>query len=255
MLESLCPIWNAMEAGHGLGLERGMKKGEFRVDDYDESYFYGARVYKSPEGFRVYHPTRGDWEGWNIIRDLIVQTMRPQTLIDVGCARGWFIKRMLDAGVKAEGIDSSRAAWKEAATPEVQKHIKVGHLTDLEHRRYDVLTAFDVMEHIFEEDVEDAIQAMKNAAGRYIVMNICTSPDNEGTHSIKKGAPIPDDLEWLAVSGHVTIRHRPWWKGRLEDEDWEVDDEIFQKWFNHPGFQFPSWGHNNLVILKRRGAK
>jgi hypothetical protein len=111
------------------------------------------------------------------------------------------------------------------------------------------------MEHIFEEDIDDVVTAMKRAAGRFIVLNICTAPENEGNHSLKKGAPIPDDKEWLAVSGHVTIRHRPWWKGRLEDQDWEVDDDIFHKWFSHPGFNFPSWTHNNLVILTRRGAK
>jgi polysaccharide pyruvyl transferase WcaK-like protein/SAM-dependent methyltransferase len=254
MLESLCPVWEAMEAGHGLGLERGMKKGQFQVDDYDESYFYGARVYKAGNQFRVYHPTRSDWEGWGVVRDLIIQTMRPKTLIDVGCGRGWFIQRMIDAEVKAEGIDTSEAAWQDAA-PGVQPYLKVGRLGDLEHRRYDVLTAFDVMEHIFDADLDEAISAMKQAAGRYIVLNICTAPDNEETHVLKKGAPIPSDKEWLAVSGHVTIKHRSWWKSRLEDENWEVDDEIYEKWFNHPGFKFPSWQHNNLVILKRRGAK
>jgi hypothetical protein len=180
--------------------------------------------------------------------------MRPKTLIDVGCGRGWFIQRMIDAEVKAEGIDTSEAAWQDAA-PGVQPYLKVGRLGDLEHRRYDVLTAFDVMEHIFDVDLDEAISAMKQAAGRYIVLNICTAPDNEETHVLKKGAPIPSDKEWLAVSGHVTIKHRSWWKSRLEDENWEVDDEIYEKWFNHPGFKFPSWQHNNLVILKRRGAK
>jgi len=254
MLESLCPVWQAMRVSHGLGLERGMKKGEFRVDDYDSSYFYGSRVYKAGNELRVYHPTRGDWNGWDIIRDLIVQTMRPQSLLDVGCGRGWFIKRMLDMGIKVEGIDGSVAAWDDAA-PGVQSCIKVATLKDVEHRRYDVVTAFDVMEHIFEEDIDGAIAALKNAAGRFIVLNICAAPDNEGIYSIKKNGPIPDELEWLAVSGHVTIKHKSWWKGRFEDEDWEVDDEAFQKWFNHPQFKFPSWAPHNLMILRRRGAK
>jgi len=58
MLESLCPVLTAMGAQHGLGIERGMKAGEFKVDDYDDSYYFGARVFRQPHGeFMVYHPT------------------------------------------------------------------------------------------------------------------------------------------------------------------------------------------------------
>jgi len=162
---------------------------------------------------------RGDWGEWDVIRDLIVQKMKPNSLLDVGCGRGWFLKRMIEADVKAQGIDMSAAAWSSSA-PGMQQHMKVGSTKDLSHRRFDVLTVFDVMEHIFEDDLDEAIEALKQAAGRYIIFNICAAPDDENSFTIKKGEPIPSELEWLAVSGHVTIRYRSWWKARLEDEDW-----------------------------------
>jgi hypothetical protein len=253
-LESLCPIWTAMGAEHGLGIERGMKSSEFRVDDYDDTYFFGARVFRQPNGeFTVYHPTRGDWGEWDIIRDLIVTTMKPDSLIDIGCGRGWFLKRMVDAKVKAQGIDMSAAAWAECA-PGMQEHIKVGRVNEVSHRRFDVVTAFDVMEHIYLEDLDEAVAAMKQAAGKYIVMNICAARDDEDVFTIKKGEPVPPELEWLAVSGHVTIRHRSWWKNRLEDEDWESDEDMTDTWFKDSRFKFPSWQRHNIVILKRRSA-
>jgi polysaccharide pyruvyl transferase WcaK-like protein len=253
MLESLCPVWEAMGVGYGLGLERGLGAGEFQVDDYDSTYFFGSRVFKTEREFKVYHPTRGDWEGWDVIKDLVISTMNPITLVDAGCGRGWFLKRMIEADVRAEGLDASKVAWEESA-PGVKEHIKYGSFKDLAHRRYEVVTAFDVMEHIFEEDVDEAIKNLKSAAARYIVMNICAAPDNELPYTIEKGKPIPVHLEWLAVSGHVTIRHRSWWKAKLEDEDWEVDEPLVDSWFQEERFNFPSWQRHNLVILKRKEA-
>jgi polysaccharide pyruvyl transferase WcaK-like protein len=254
MLESLCPVWSAMGAGHGLGLERGMKAGEFQVDDYDESYYFGSRVFKAGNEFRIYHPTRGDWEGWDVIKDIILRTMKPETLMDAGCGRGWFLQRMLRSGIKADGIDTSRAAFSTCA-PGTAEHFKVGSFKDLAHRRFDVVTAFDVMEHVYEEDLDEVIGILKSCAGKHIVMNICCAPDNENPFTIPKGKPIPESLEWLAVSGHVTIRHRSWWKAKLEDEHWKVDENMCDGWFSDVRFKFPSWQRHNLVILSRKRAQ
>lgn len=254
MLHSLCPILTAMGAQHGLGIERGMKAKQFDVTDYDEGYYFGARLFRQPHGeFMVYHPSRGDWEGWDVIKTLIMEKMNPGSLLDVGCGRGWFLARMIGARVKAQGIDMSTAAWAHCA-PGMQQHIKVGELGDIKHRRFDVVTVFDVMEHIFEEDIEGAIRALKESAGKYIIFNICAAPDDENIHTIKKGQPVPQDMEWLAVSGHVTIRHRSWWKAKLEDEDWESDEEMTDAWFTYPAFNFGSWARHNMIILRRRRA-
>jgi len=251
MLESLCPVWQAMGLSHGLGLERGLKQDEFVVDEYDESYYFGARVYKSGGKFQVYHPSRGDWGGWDTIRDLVISTIKPTSLIDVGCGRGWFVKRMCDAGVDAQGLDGSDAACSVCA-PGMEKKIRVGTLKKLEGERYDVLTAFDVMEHIFKDELHQVIAALKKAARRYIVLNICTTPDGGPDFTIKRGESIPEELEWLAVSGHVTIRNVAWWKKILEDENWKVDKQLEDAWFQDARFDFDSWQRNNVVILKKK---
>jgi hypothetical protein len=161
---------------------------------------------------------------------------------------------MRGAGVMAEGIDLSKAAWEHCA-PGVKDHIKLGSFGDLASRRFDVVTAFDVMEHIYTEDLAEVIKAMKAAAGRFIVLNICAAPNDEPEYTIRQRKPIPVELEWLAVSGHVTIRHRAWWKARLEDDDWESAEDIVDEWFSHPGFDFSSWRRHNVIVLRRKGAK
>ena len=253
MLESLCPIWDAMGVKYGLGLERGLSNGEFVVDDYDDSYYYGARVFSAENKHRIYHPTRGDWGGWSVICNLIERTMHPQILLDVGCGRGWFVRKMLESGTKAEGVDVSIAAYEDCA-PGIKKYLKIGRIDDITHRRYDVVTAFDVMEHIYVDEIADAVQALKAAAGKYIVLNICAAPDDVSEYTIKRNQPIPSDLEWLAVSGHVTIRHRSWWKSRLEDDDWKVDEKLIDEWFADELFNFDSWKRHNIIILHRKDA-
>lgn len=254
MYESVCQVLNAMGAEHGLGIERGMKAGEFRPEDYDESYYFGVRLFWHPHfKLMVYYPSHGDWDGWKVVRDLILKNMKPKSLLDVGCGPGWFIRRMKKAGVKVQGIDLSKAAWQNSA-PGMKDSIIVGTVEDVTNRRFDVLTSFDMMEHVYEEDIPGTVASLKQAAGKYIVFNICTRTDQEQDHTIVKGEPVPSDKEWMAVSGHVTIRDHDWWKERLEDDDWVSDEAMKEEWFKNERFSFPSWKKTNVIILKRRKA-
>jgi polysaccharide pyruvyl transferase WcaK-like protein/SAM-dependent methyltransferase len=250
MLESLIPVWKAMGADHGLGLERGLKKGEFKVDDYDDTYMHGARVYKHGESFAVWDPPRCDWGGWDQVGRLVISTLRPRSVLDVGCGRGFFLKRMLNYGVPAAGLECSEAAWADAP-PEVKGIIRLAGI-DKVTVQFDVVTSFVVMEHLYEEDIANFIGHMKRISSRYIVLNICASPEGGPTRTIKRGESIPDDLEWLAVSGHVTIRHRSWWKTQFEDSLWRADEDVWHTWVT--GLGFPAWEAHNLLILKKAGT-
>jgi polysaccharide pyruvyl transferase WcaK-like protein/SAM-dependent methyltransferase len=249
MLESLIPVWQAMGADHGLGLERGLKKGEFKVDDYDDTYMHGARVYKQGNSFHVWDPPRCDWEGWNTITALLLGAVSPPptSVLDIGCGRGFFIRRLIERGVKAQGLECSEAARADAH-PLAKDVIRVARIQDIADK-YDAVTAFDVMEHLYEEDVPDFVGHMKRLARRYIIMNICASPEGGPTRTIRRGQSIPDDLEWLAVSGHVTIRHKSWWRAVFEDSVWKADDTLMNIWINRLGF--PAWEAHNILIMRR----
>ena len=248
MLESFVPVWQAMGADHGLGLERGLKKGEFRVDDYEDTYTHGARVYKNGSSFSVWDPPRCDWEGWNIIRDLTLGAVypAPASVLDIGCGRGFFIRRLGERGVVAHGLECSPIA-RDDAQPVVRPAIFLKKIQDVTDK-YDAVTAFDLMEHLFEEDVPGFIGHMKRIARRYIIMNICASPEGGPVRTIQRGQPIPDELEWLAVSGHVTIRHQSWWRKMFEDADWKTDYALMKIWSNRLGF--PAWEPHNILIMR-----
>jgi hypothetical protein len=157
---------------------------------------------------------------------------------------------MLNYGVPAAGLECSEAAWADAPA-EVKGIIKVARIDEVT-QQYDVVTSFDVMEHLYEEDIANFIGHMRRISSRYIVLNICASLEGGPTRTIKRGESIPDDLEWLAVSGHVTIRHRSWWKTQFEDSLWHADEDVWHTWVT--GLGFPAWEAHNLLILKKAGT-
>lgn len=73
-------------------------------------------------------------------------------LLDVGCAAGFFIEAALDAGFDPVGIELSPTAI-ELAQPEVRPRITCGDVNVLlasDARQFDVVTAFDIVEHTLD---------------------------------------------------------------------------------------------------------
>ncbi len=77
------------------------------------------------------------------------QDGRARTLLDVGCGTGHFLRAARQRGFEVAGIEPARASAKYAVE---QFHVPVYEMDvftiDLPEKRYDVITAWDVIEHI-----------------------------------------------------------------------------------------------------------
>ena len=106
--------------------------------EYDETYYYGA-------------------EGWN--SDLIVRSLKlfdiaskfikkDNEILDFGCNVGIFVDRCNRENYKADGLDISERSLR------ISKHSAKGNFyTPGEiNKKYDVITAFDVIEHFEDLD-------------------------------------------------------------------------------------------------------
>jgi 2-polyprenyl-3-methyl-5-hydroxy-6-metoxy-1,4-benzoquinol methylase len=82
----------------------------------------------------------------------IAQYAPGHRLLDVGCASGFFLEAALEAGYDASGIELSPVAI-EAADAAVRPRIVQGDVNTLiarDARQFDVVTAFDIIEHTFD---------------------------------------------------------------------------------------------------------
>ncbi|HEY5026287.1 MAG TPA: glycosyltransferase [Acidimicrobiales bacterium] len=111
---------------------------------YGEDY-YGTSYDQSGVPYR-----RGEklWEDlFARLASSIVATLGPHTVLDMGCATGMLVEALRDRGVDARGIDVS--AWAISQVPgSLRPFCKVGSITDELDGRYDLITCFEVLEHL-----------------------------------------------------------------------------------------------------------
>ena len=69
-------------------------------------------------------------------------------LLDVGCGPGWALERFRAAGFTVEGIDVSQEAIRRARESGLDVSVVDIEREDLGSRRYDVVVAMEVLEHL-----------------------------------------------------------------------------------------------------------
>jgi SAM-dependent methyltransferase len=108
-------------------------------------------------------------KGWlvkyNRIAEAILRDIQPQTMLDAGCAYGYMIESMRQRGVDCWGIDISEHAI-QSVNPDVQSFCRVASVLDPLPQRYDLITCFEVVEH------------MPPGQGELAIANLCRYTDD-----------------------------------------------------------------------------
>lgn len=123
----------------------------------------------------------------------LVQGLKPRYVVDFGCGRNDFIRHLRTIGIDGLGIDF---AFPEA---DVQAPM---HRVPISAGLADVVTAFDALEHLLPEEVDEVLEEMRRIAvpRGYFVISVCTRPSKR------------------QVSGenlHPTVRPTRWWLERI----------------------------------------
>jgi len=114
----------------------------------------------TPDEMRAYaerHYREGVYAEYARARSLKIATFRQRLalirkhapggrLLDIGAACGFMLEAALEAGYEPAGVEFSEEAIRLAA-PEVRGGITRGDMNDLPPGQYDVITAFDILEH------------------------------------------------------------------------------------------------------------
>lgn len=188
---------------------------------FDKDYFErGPEMEKSL--YRNYHwmPKRMFKMARAFIKEMNLK--KRETIIDYGCAKGFFVKALRRLGYQAYGVDISKYAVANA-DPEIKKYV---FLTTKGH--YDIGFAKDVLEHSLDEGfLKLVLNEMRNLADRWLVI----VPTGDGEHYT-----IP---AYEKDPSHIIKQPSKWWIEMFKKNDFA----ILQTKYRIKGIK-DKWRHN-----------
>ncbi len=138
------------------------------------------------------------------------------SFLDAGCAKGFLVRCLREAGKTSWGIDHS--AWAiDHADPVARPFLTragVDHDVMFD-RQVDVLLAFDLLSHLTEDQAGQFLTRTRTCT-RTAIVAVIASFDDEAEQSRHR----PDDDR---DRSHVTLRTRAWWHQRFLQAGWRLD--------------------------------
>jgi len=134
------------------------------LESHYHSYSYDKEHYISPVTIKSYNNLLDEFEKFR-------QTNK---ILDVGCGLGFFLETAKQRGWETEGIEYSKKAIEICKEKGIKVHESSFNLNDFEGKPFDVITSFEVIEHI-NHPVEElnAIKALLRKGGLFY----CTTPN------------------------------------------------------------------------------
>jgi len=150
---------------------------------------------------------------------------------------GGLIATVNNNGVKGSGLEFSQFAIDNAIL-DAKKYLTKCDLAQIPWpiEQHDWVLMIDVMEHIFQDDVDKVIAEAKKKAKKYIVAKICTAQLPREVWSAKKAdyeevvaQAKREGFEWLIASGHVTCQAQKFWINKFVDSNWVLREDLSEK--------------------------
>jgi 2-polyprenyl-3-methyl-5-hydroxy-6-metoxy-1,4-benzoquinol methylase len=130
---------------------------------------YGADYYAHYAAAGVSYERNAFWlDFFRKIADRLIEDFHPKTVLDAGCAIGLLVEALRDRGVEAEGIDFSEFAVNHSRE-DIRRHLTVGSITEPLAKRYDIITCFEVLEHMPRQDADQAIANLSSFTDEIIL--------------------------------------------------------------------------------------
>lgn len=167
------------------------------------------------------------------ISQSIVQDLRPQTVVDVGCGTGALLEALRRKGCQVSGLEYSSAALQHCRS----RNLDVRKF-DLERdspqgdRTFDVAISMEVAEHL-PERISDRYVALLTALSGVIVFT--AAPPGQGGND------------------HVNEQPSSYWISRFQALGFAHDDDLSRVWRDSWRQQavVAYWYYQNLMIFRR----
>lgn len=162
---------------------------------YDSAYFTAG----TKSNYKPYGP--GDWAD-ALVR--MVLTLKPRSVLDVGCATGWVVKK-LDGRTRASGFDISQ--WAIDHTVARPGRVWRGTVEDPgSWAECDLVLCTEVAEHLTDEQADALMQHAYGAGDRMLLLIATHHADGDSDAS------------------HINFHPIEWWEDLARERGWRIDD-------------------------------
>jgi SAM-dependent methyltransferase len=159
---------------------------------------FAARHFRKREALR---------QDYALLADALLDLLRFDSVLDVGCANGFLLERFAAAGKEIAGIELSPEV-AEVLPSEVAPAVVVGDFGEVPQRfpsSFDLVCCVEVAEHINPARSSELVTVVTNAARRWIYFT-AAPPGQSGR-------------------GHINCRAHEEWLGWFGEEGWRVGRE------------------------------
>ncbi len=250
------------------------QEGGFSLDRFNRPDWYGRDYFSTHKGMK-YRDASGQIHGWSYdnpsgemqAADFVTRAWKKmfgaKNLLDVGCGRGTIIAYARMNRMEAYGFDFSDWALGEGLYSGCSLDwVKVHDATQpwpYADAYFDLVTALDFFEHIFIEDLPLVEAELLRVSKKWCFLLIAVSgsgglqgQEPEG-YVIRKGQPVPIELEANAVAGHVLVKPKKFWVKRFDALGFNENKEMLHKFSQlvYPPM-IKNWWHNAILILEKK---
>ena len=142
-----------------------------------------------------------------------IKNRNPKSVIDIGGARGYIVKRLNDQGIPSTCMDISEHCYHTRATDSFILHDLCNAPWPIKDKEFDLAVSVSSLEHVPEENISSVIKEISRIS-------------NKGLHGITFEI-TPQDIDRTHLSG--TIKPKEWWISKFKEIAPDYPVEIVDK--------------------------
>lgn len=143
----------------------------------------------------------------------IIAITHPKSVLDMGCAYGYIVKRLLEKGIHAVGMDVSHWCEKQAQYI-IPDHFIRHDIRDtpwpFKDKEFDVAYCEGVLEHIEDEFIEAVMKEFERVSNKRLLALTFDWHIKVRPHLSEDGL----------APGHINLHDQKWWFGKIPDYTW-----------------------------------
>lgn len=151
-------------------------------------------------------------EKWGIISKLI-SNIKFNTVVDLGCGRGYYLKKFIEMEKESLGVELSKICCEKYLKDLPHVCSDIENFSVNNNKKYDLVVCMDVMEHIDPDKVEQTIKGIRPLSD-VAIFGVANHVDNE-----------------LGFELHLTVEDSIWWEERFKKFYAIVETLIFSERF------------------------